>query len=214
MVLAARPARMARMSQLLGVRESRTVATKPPQPAASPFLSLVAPHLPPALEQINVPAYVIDSGGRIRWLNEAAIRIVGDAVGKLFTTVIDPDDMRRARSRFAHNLRGEGRNDFGTTLTEAGEDVRVEISSVPLRSGHRAIGMFGIAMPRREGRDRPARLDGRLTERQHEILEHLAEGESTDQIAAELHLSRDTVRNHIRNILKRLGTTHGSRRSP
>lgn len=198
---------MARMSQLLGVRESRTVATKPPQPAASPFLSLVAPHLPPALEQINVPAYVIDSGGRIRWLNEAAIRIVGDAVGKLFTTVIDPDDMRRARSRFAHNLRGEGRNDFGVDLlTEAGEDVRVEISSVPLRSGHRAIGMFGIAMPRREGRDRPARLDGRLTERQHEILEHLAEGESTDQIAAELHLSRDTVRNHIRNILKRLGT--------
>ena len=97
MVHAARRARMARMSQLLGsphrligvsrrhpsVRESWTVATKPLQPGASPFLSLVAPHLPPALEQINVPACVIDSGGRIRWLNEAAIRIVGDAVGKL-----------------------------------------------------------------------------------------------------------------------------------
>jgi DNA-binding NarL/FixJ family response regulator len=67
--------------------------------------------------------------------------------------------------------------------------------------------MFGLARPRGERRERPARLDGRLTVRQHEILEHLAEGESTDQIAAELHLSRETVRNHVRHILRRLGTS-------
>ena len=36
------------------------------------FIQLVAPHLPPALQDINVPAYVLDSSGRIRWLNQAA----------------------------------------------------------------------------------------------------------------------------------------------
>ena len=34
------------------------------------------------------------------------------------------------------------------------------------------------------------------------LLEH---GRSTDQIAQELHLSRETVRNHIRHILQALG---------
>jgi len=66
--------------------------------------------------------------------------------------------------------------------------------------------MFGIAMPRSSGHDRPPLFDGRLTARQHEILVHLAQGESTEQIAAQLHLSRETVRNHVRHILRRLGT--------
>ena len=181
--------------------------TKVSQPAASSFLSLVAPHLPPALEDLQVPAYVIDSGGRIRWLNAAAREVLGgDAVGKLFTSVIDPEDQRRARSRFAQNLRGDGIYEFALDiLTESGEERRVEISSVPLRSRHRAIGMFGIAMPRSSGHDRPPVFDGRLTARQHEILVHLAQGESTEQIAAQLHLSRETVRNHVRHILRRLG---------
>ena len=78
--------------------------------------------------------------------------------------------MRRARARFAQNLRGEGRGDFGVDLlTQAGEDVRVEISSVPLRSGHRAIGMLD-RRPAPGGARPSRRLDGRLTERQHEIL--------------------------------------------
>ena len=40
-------------------------APAPSPPAAAPFLSLISPQLPPALEEISVPAYVIDSSGRI-----------------------------------------------------------------------------------------------------------------------------------------------------
>ena len=176
------------------------------QRAPTSFLALVAPHLPPALDDSAVPAYVIDSGGRIRWLNTAAKQLVGDAVGTPFTSHLDPNDVRNARARFAANMRGEGQHDFALDVVTAdGDEQCVEICSVPLRAGHRAIGVFGLAMPIREGRDRPAKLDGRLTPRQHEILVHVANGESTDQIAAELHLSRETVRNHIRHILQRLG---------
>jgi PAS domain S-box-containing protein len=172
------------------------------------FLALVGPQLPPALEEINVPAYVIDSTGRIRWLNAAARDIVGDAVGKLFTSVIDPEDVRRARARFHQTLRGTKQHDVAIdVLTPDGQEQRVEICSVPLRARHRAIGTFGVAVPRRENHHRVMKLDGRLTARQHEILVHVANGKSTDQIAAELHLSRETVRNHVRHILRRLGTT-------
>jgi PAS domain S-box-containing protein len=187
--------------------DPRHVPTPSAPPTAASFLALVAPQLPPALEDISVPAYVVDSTGRIRWLNTAAKLIVGDAVGKLFTSVVDPDDVRRARARFAADLRGDAHGDFALDIvTVEGEERQVEISSVPLRSRHRAIGVFGLAMPRREGHDRPPKLDGRLTARQHEILLHVANGESTEQIAAELHLSRETVRNHVRHILQRLGT--------
>jgi DNA-binding NarL/FixJ family response regulator len=44
-----------------------------------------------------------------------------------------------------------------------------------------------------------------LTPRQHEVLVLLAEGLSSDQIANQLELSIDTVRNHVREILRRLG---------
>jgi len=43
-----------------------------------------------------------------------------------------------------------------------------------------------------------------LTPRQHEVLQLLADGASTDQIAEELVLSRETVRNYVRHILQAL----------
>ena len=47
--------------------------------------------------------------------------------------------------------------------------------------------------------------DTALTPRQIEILQLIAEGESTSQIAERLHLSPTTVRNHIARALAGLG---------
>ena len=44
-----------------------------------------------------------------------------------------------------------------------------------------------------------------LTKRQLEVLRLLAEGKSTDEITAELGVSRTTARNHIANLLAALG---------
>ena len=44
-----------------------------------------------------------------------------------------------------------------------------------------------------------------LTPRQEQVLRLLGEGASTDEIAAALHLSRETVRNHVRHVLRALG---------
>lgn len=44
-----------------------------------------------------------------------------------------------------------------------------------------------------------------LTRRQLDVLRRLADGKSTDEIAAELAVSRATARNHIANLLAALG---------
>lgn len=46
-----------------------------------------------------------------------------------------------------------------------------------------------------------------LTEREREILDHLARGESNKAIARELDISHDTVKLHVRHILSKLNLT-------
>lgn len=158
-----------------------------------------------ALEHINVPAYVIDASGIIRWVNPAARRVVGDVTGRQFTSVVAPEETRRAREVFAQKIAGTARvTDSEAVLLQAdGDRVNVEISSVPLYSGDRIIGVFGQLV---HVDDEPARKPHpHLTPRQAEILKLLEQGHSTTQISSELHLSTETVRNHIRHMFRALG---------
>lgn len=45
-----------------------------------------------------------------------------------------------------------------------------------------------------------------LTPREKEIFEYLIENYSTKEIAKELNISEKTVRNHISNVMQKLGT--------
>ena len=164
----------------------------------------VAGDLPDALEAINVPSYLIDPSGVIRWVNPAAERIVGDVRGRQFTSVVAPEDTRRAREHFARKVAGNERvTDAGAVLVGPdGQRTKVEISSVPLLEGHRVVGVFGQVTDVAEPEERPALPS--LTPRQTEILRMLEHGRSTEQIAGELHLSPETVRNHVRRLLRAL----------
>jgi DNA-binding CsgD family transcriptional regulator len=167
------------------------------------LLRWVAPYLPPALKEVNVPCYILDRSGKIRWLNGAAMKLLGDVRGLPYTAVVDGGQSHSAHRRFANQIRGVRQPDVTIDLHGLdGRKARVQISSCPLRGNHHAIGVFGLATtapPRAE-----PRTHHHLTPRQHDVLERLSHGASTDQIAADLHLSRDTVRNHVRHILRRL----------
>jgi PAS domain S-box-containing protein len=160
-----------------------------------------------ALGSVGVPSYVLDTTGVVRWINAAAERLVGDVRGRHFTSVVAPEDSRRARELFSRKVLGSApaTDSTGVLVSTAGTRVAVEISSVPLMSGERVVGVFGLF----EGRpdDSPTAPHPHLTPRQVEVLRLLEQGHSTKQIAAELHLSTETVRNHIRRLFRALGVS-------
>ena len=76
-----------------------------------------------ALESVGVPSYVLDTTGVVRWINPAAERLLGDVRGRHFTSVVAPEDNRRARAVLPEGARhiphrragrpGFGRRDAG-----------------------------------------------------------------------------------------------------
>jgi PAS domain S-box-containing protein len=187
--------------------ERAHLAAQPKEGAQSKGMSeleAIAGEIAGAIERLRVPAYFTDRHGIIRWLNPAAQRIVGDVRGRHFTSVVAPEETRRAKEIFARNLMGppEGSDNRAVVIGANGERVSGELSAVPLRSGGQVIGIFGQVLDLDD--DEPPPPHPRLTPRQSEVLRLLERGRSTEQIADELHLSTETVRNHIRHLLRAL----------
>jgi PAS domain S-box-containing protein len=170
-----------------------------------PDLREIGADVESALERVRVPAYVVDRHGIIRWQNSAAIAIFGDVRGKQNTSVVAPEERRRVREIFIRNVTGPpaGSDNKGVLINASGERVTVEISAVPLTSDEQVIGVFGQVKDIED--ESPSAPHPDLTPRQIEVLRLLARGRTTTQIAHELHLSEETVRNHIRGMMGRLG---------
>ena len=158
-----------------------------------------------ALEGLGVASYVLDTRGVIRWLNPAAERLLGDVRGRHFVSVVAPEDRRRALELFDRKVMGAATATETDAVLVSSDDTRraVEISAVPLASGERVVGIFGLLVGPND--DAVATPHPHLTPRQDEVLRLLERGHSTRQIAEELHLSVETVRNHVRNVLRVLG---------
>jgi PAS domain S-box-containing protein len=169
---------------------------------ASPLESMQVDQV---LDHVIVSSYHIDSAGVIRWLNRAAEKIVGNVRGRQFTSVVAPEATMRAKELFARKIVG------GTEVTDSavvvlgadGRRVAAEISSVPIYQGDHVFGVFGQVSDLVE--EPHAHPDLRLTPRQAEVLELLERGRTPKEIAAELHLSVETVRNHVKKLLRAVG---------
>jgi two-component system nitrate/nitrite response regulator NarL len=91
-----------------------------------------------------------------------------------------------------------------------------------LMSSIRTVGEGEVVIPRKLARDVGATTGGghtgqpamdeeasllasQLTEREHEVLQLLAEGATSGQIADRLGISRNTVRTHVQSVLGKLG---------
>lgn len=170
-----------------------------------PKLEEIGADIEDALERVRVPAYVVDKHGVIRWENKAALAVFGDLRGKQVTSVVAHEERLRAREIFYRNLMGppEGSDNRGVVNDANGERITVEISAVPLTRDHHVIGVFGQVIDIEE--DAPPPPHPQLTPRQVDVLRLLERGRSTAQIADELHLSTETVRNHIRGLMRTLG---------
>jgi len=163
------------------------------------------------LERVGMPSYLADRDGRIRWLNAEALATFGDARGRLLSSLAAPDHAQRSREQLARKVVGGAhRTDFEIdVIGRNGKRMTWCVSSVPVRRDRAVIGVFGVARPCGAVRERAESRGGasvsRLTPRQREVLALLADGASTTQIATTLGLAEETVRNHIRQLLRRLG---------
>jgi PAS domain S-box-containing protein len=159
-----------------------------------------------ALADIEVPAFILNRDGMVQWHNASANELVGEARGRHFSSVIAPESINQVRVEFAKQLLGADRTSSREVVWRGrdGTLVPVEVQTVSLEDGRRVVGIFGIANVAAK-RPTPVPADRTLTPRQHEVLVQLAHGASTDQIAASLGVARETVRNHVRDLLRSLG---------
>jgi DNA-binding CsgD family transcriptional regulator len=157
------------------------------------------------LEAVGVPAYVVDSDRRVRWQNAASIDLVGDLRGRLDDGVLAPDDLRRAREAFAQKQNGASHTDLEVRFARRdGTRVRAAVSSVPLKNAEGVmIGSFGLVQVLEE-LDRDAGRPPQLSRRERETLTLLAAGYSTEQMADAMSISKETVRNHVKRVLRGL----------
>ena len=153
------------------------------------------------LQRVHLPCWIVDDTGTFRWLNDAFVATFGDRTGEHYSSVVAPESLERAVRHFERAHDEDPTDDDLELMLPDGRRVRIEISSVLIEDIGLCCGAFGLAG--RTPRPRPAART-HLTPRQLEILLMLCRGASTDQIAGELYLSTETVRNHVRNILQAL----------
>jgi PAS domain S-box-containing protein len=162
------------------------------------------------IDRLTVPASLHDVEGRFLHLNAAGERASGFSNAKMHgKSILDPVP-REARSsvlaQFRRAIESGEPTDFETVFVDGDGHVRgVRVQHFPLFEGDVVVGVLILAYDVRQPRGTvPIDMEKHLTRRQHEILELVASGLSTTEIAEKLSLSTETVRNHLRSVLHEL----------
>jgi PAS domain S-box-containing protein len=159
------------------------------------------------LHEVQVAAAVADRDGVIRWENARAIELFGNCVGRQLASLVAPESTHNWRRQFSRKVLGTTRTtDYRMNMIAPdGSHVPIEVSSVAIEgSEHRVVGVFGVIKPVAVPFTPPPRTGHGLTPRQLEVLHHLAQGHSTAQISTMLGIQPETVRNHVRGLLRTL----------
>jgi PAS domain S-box-containing protein len=162
------------------------------------------------VDRLAVPASLHDVEGRFLHLNAAGERASGFSSvkmrGKSLLDPVPPEARSAVSAQFRRAIESGEPTDFETVFVDGDGHVRgVRAQHLPLFEGDVVVGVLILAYDVLQPRETaPTGTQTRLTQRQHEILELVASGLSTAEIAARLSLSTETVRNHLRHVLREL----------
>lgn len=159
-----------------------------------------------AFGELPLSMWIVDRLGHIRWLNTTASVRFEARVGAHFLRFVEDDAVADVRERFARKIHGHSDATIHrVTLKGAAGPVSAEVAAVPIRDDDEVVGVIAVICPPSERGDaRRRKRKPRLTPRQHQVLELLALGRSTAEIAQTLQISEQTVRNHVRHLLAEL----------
>lgn len=163
------------------------------------------------VDSLVVPASLHDLDGRFVHANAAAERASGysnaQLLGTHYTHLLRPEARENVETQFRRAVEQGKPADFVTVFGDAGGHLRgVRAQHLPLRHDDTIVGVLILAFDVRRPPSELIRLkpDPRVTPRQREILALIASGLSTAEVASELTLSPETVRNHLRNASREL----------
>ncbi len=118
----------------------------------------------------------------------------------VLTASVDRRDLARAVEAGASGVMNKS-----AAIEEIISAIRGLSAGEQLMSPRELVDLLRLAVQQRE-EDRDAELAlGRLTPREREVLQALAEGLNDREIGQQLHVSTETVRTHMVNILGKLG---------
>jgi PAS domain S-box-containing protein len=163
------------------------------------------------VDSLVVPASLHDVEGRFVRVNAAAERASGYSnswwLGRHFTESIPSDARERVAAQFRRAVDSAAPTELETVFVDSSGELRgVHAQYLPLRAGGAVVGVLILAFEVQRPASEPIRRvrEPHLTRRQREILELVASGRSTSEIAKSLTLSTETVRNHVRGVLREL----------
>jgi PAS domain S-box-containing protein len=163
------------------------------------------------VDSLAIPASLHDVDGRFVHVNEAAERASGQTTAELlgghFTDSLPAEARQNVAAQFRRAVERGEPADFETVFVDGSGQLRgVRAQHLPLRSNGEIVGVLILAFDPRRPLSGLVGLEPlpRLTPRQREILELIASGLSTSEIATQLTISRETVRNHLRSLFSEL----------
>lgn len=148
---------------------------------------------------IVVVDLALPDGDGVELIQELSARSTG------VTTLVLSASIDHAESARAIEAGAAGVLHKAAAVTEVVESVRRLRADEALLSQNEVIEMLRMASARRQEKHEARRLLDKLTRRERQVLEALAEGLDSKEIAEKLHITFETERTHMVNILNKLG---------
>ena len=128
-------------------------------------------------------------------------------LGRHYTDPLPPEARKNVTAHYRRAVERGEPTDFETVFVDGSGHLRgVRAQHLPLRSNGAIVGVLILAFDASRPSSGLSGLESqpRLTSRQREVLDLIAAGLSTSEIANELTLSSETVRNHLRSLFREL----------
>ena len=159
--------------------------------------------------------YAHDLKGQYTYLNPAGERLTGytleEAIKLNLSDIVAPEHLNKVLRTISDELTTSGQTTQRLEITtKDGRRIPIETTSWLVRKDKRPIGVQGIARsilatPLHSPTRHELQPLSRLTSRQRQVLQLIAEGSNTKDIAYRLKISVKTVETHRTNLMNRLG---------
>jgi PAS domain S-box-containing protein len=159
------------------------------------------------------PMCLIDEERQIVDVNDSTLAMIrrrrAQVIGNSAVDFIAPMDRAESEKRWRAILQTES-GEFhgrGTVILGDASELELDYAARMVRISGRRLAIY-VMLWTREGpgfSETEAFSTGELTKRERQIVTAVAMGHQTRQIAAELNISPETVRKHVRNVMAKTG---------